>query len=69
LSKNETPLLSENANVKEHEEKKQSGLLSWKTYFDYFRVGSGILGAFLNFFIFIVSHALLVGSDYWISRW
>jgi uncharacterized membrane-anchored protein YjiN (DUF445 family) len=54
---------------KEYDEKRKFGIMSWKTCFDYFRVGGGVIGACINFIIFIVSQVLLVSADFWVSTW
>lgn len=54
---------------KDYEEKRTFGIVSWKTFFNYFRVGGGIFGAFVNFVIFIISQFLIVSADYWVSVW
>ncbi|CAF0703154.1 unnamed protein product [Brachionus calyciflorus] len=54
---------------KEFEEKRIYGVMSWKTYFNYFRAGGGIFGAIFCFLIYLVSQVLIVGADYWVSKW
>ena len=55
--------------AKDQNEKQQVGLLSSKTYFNYFRIGGGFLGAWFCIFLFIVSQLSIVISDYWVSNW
>ena len=55
--------------IDENVEKKTVGLLSWKMFFNYFRVGGGYLGAILIVLAFIVSQILIVSADYWVSNW
>lgn len=45
------------------------GLINWKTYFVYFKLGSGVIGAAFNFIFFIIAQFAVVGSDYWVSNW
>ncbi|CAF0703150.1 unnamed protein product [Brachionus calyciflorus] len=54
---------------KEFEEKRIFGVMSWKTYFNYFRAGGGFFGAIFNFLIYLLSQTLIVGADYWVSYW
>ena len=54
---------------KDQNEKQQVGLLSSKTYFNYFRIGGGFLGAWFCIALFIVSQLFVVFSDYWVSNW
>ena len=51
------------------EEKRTFGAMHLGTYFNYFKVGGGILGGTLNFVIFILSQSLIVLADYWVSDW
>jgi hypothetical protein len=45
------------------------GLINWKTYFIYFKLGSGIIGSSFNFLLFILAQFAIVASDYWVSNW
>jgi ATP-binding cassette subfamily C (CFTR/MRP) protein 4 len=56
-------------NQLDEEETKQSGILSWKNYFVYFKVGGGLFGCILNFVIFTSAQVLVVLADYWVSNW
>lgn len=53
----------------EYDEKRKVGLNSWKSCFSYFKVGGGIVGACINFLIFLVSQTLIVSADFWVSVW
>lgn len=53
----------------EYEEKKLSGMLSWKTYVDYFREGGGFIGTIGLLFIYLACQFLVVAADYWLSYW
>ena len=53
----------------EYDEIKVKGLINVKTYFNYFRVGGGLIGAVGIVLTFIISQFLIVVSDYWISFW
>jgi len=55
--------------AKDQNEKQQVGLLSSKTYFNYFRIGGGFLGAWFCIALFIFSQLIVVLSDYWVSYW
>lgn len=54
---------------RQFEEKRVYGMMTWKAYFNYFRMGGGIFGTILIVFIFIISEFLLVLMDYWVSQW
>lgn len=43
--------------------------MSWKTFFNYFRVGGGYIGAILILLFFVVGQLLVVSADYWVSSW
>jgi len=53
----------------DEEETKKSGVLSWKNYFVYFKVGGGFFGCIFNFVVFISAQVLVVLADYWVSNW
>jgi hypothetical protein len=55
--------------AKKYEEKRTFGAMNWKTYFNYFRMGGGVIGTLGNFFIFALSQVLIVLADYWLSNW
>nr|UOU03343.1 ATP-binding cassette subfamily C4-4-2 [Brachionus rubens] len=40
---------------KEFDEKRTFGAMSWKTYFNYFRAGGGLIGACFSFFVYVAS--------------
>ncbi len=44
------------------------GLINWKTYFIYFKLGGGIASIF-NFLLFMLAQFAVVASDYWVSNW
>ena len=54
---------------RDQDEKQRVGLLSSKTYFNYFRIGGGYFGACLCIALFIVSQLFVVLTDYWVSTW
>nr|UOU03342.1 ATP-binding cassette subfamily C4-4-1 [Brachionus rubens] len=51
----------------EYEEKRIYGVMSWKTYFNYFKAGGGLFGACFNFLVYVISQVLIVGADYWVA--
>ena len=53
----------------DNQEKRTFGALSWKNFFEYFRVGGGFIGAVLTLFMFVFSQSLVVAADYWVSTW
>jgi len=55
--------------AKDQNEKQQVGLLSSKTYFNYFRIGGGFLGAWFCIALFLIAQLSIVISDYWVSNW
>nr|QNH67887.1 ATP-binding cassette transporter subfamily C member 4 X4 [Brachionus rotundiformis] len=65
----ETNPLPEYNENKDFEEKRIYGVMSWKTYFNYFRAGGGLFGAIFNFLVYLISQSLIVGADYWVSYW
>ena len=52
-----------------YDEAQQHGLLNWRTYFLYFKLGGGIFGAVLNFLIFMSAEFSIAVTDYWVSYW
>ena len=60
---------SKNDLLLNEKENKQSGVLLWKNYFVYFKVGGGLFGCIINFIVFISAQILVVLADYWVSIW
>lgn len=56
--------------VDENKEKASSeGLINLKIYFDYFRVGGGIVGAITIILAFVASQFMVIACDNWVSYW
>ena len=70
---NRTQLLDNTRNTiesnKDYDESQQTGLLSWRTYLLYFKLGGGTFGAALNFLIFMSAELMIAVTDYWVSSW
>jgi len=50
-------------------EKHTFGSVSWRTYYNYFKMGAGGLGSIVLLIVFITSQFFIVYCDYWLSKW
>ena len=60
---------AETSEVEDNKEKRVFGALSWMTFVNYFRVGGGIIGAFLILAMLMLAQTFVVAADFWVSTW
>lgn len=61
--------ISANNNNNQRIEKHTFGSVSWRTYYNYFKMGAGGLGSIVLLIVFITSQFFIVYCDYWLSKW
>jgi hypothetical protein len=55
--------------MSEFKESQSSGSVRWKTYYEYFTSGYGLIGCLFVFILFVVSQMLFTFNEYWLAHW
>jgi hypothetical protein len=53
----------------ENQESRNTGTISYRTYWQYFSAGGSICFLFLTSFFLILAQVSTSGADYWVTFW
>jgi hypothetical protein len=56
-------------NGEENRESRNTGAISWRTYWQYFSSGGSMCFLFSTLFMLILAQTSTSGADYWVTFW